>query len=148
MDTSLVITFVIVFQAIIWFVYLSRRRSAKRQEAYKAWVQDYEAWRDPLVGEASSPGTSPKRLRQLAAAAMPSDPIYHLAYLDILRLVATNPSTPDGIQSALISRIGSEESAIRTAFHLEQVQQQIRQSEKRRGGGGIISGGGVSFPLD
>jgi hypothetical protein len=67
--------------------------------------------------------------------------------VEILRLIANNPSTGEGIQSGLLSRIGSEESAIRTNAELQRMQQHLAHRGKKRGGGFMV-GGGVSFPLE
>ncbi len=147
---SVVFTVGIGVGLVLWIRYMLKRQNERR-----AQVQDSEAqydaafakWWDVLAREAQDPTTPPERLRALAIAALPADPRGRVGYIEILRLVANNPTTPPEIQGGLISRIGSEESAINTSAELQRMQQHLVQMSKKRGGGFIV-GGGVSFPLD
>lgn len=146
---GVVVAALIAFFVVLYKVFKANDKRAEgvRVERVSQYEKQYRDWWNALAGEAINPVTSPQRLREMAVAAMPANPELHVAYLEILRLVATNPSTPSEIQNGLVARIGSEESSIRTNNQLQQVQNQLRHSSKKRGGGFIV-GGGVGFPLD
>ncbi len=134
---------------VAWIFFMLNRQKQRRQsfqDAQAAYDAQFEAWFAPLAREAQDPRTAPERLSALAVAAMPADSRGHIGYIEVLRLVAGNPSTPVEIRSGLLSRIGSEEAAVRTNAQLLQMQQHLQQMSRKRGG--FVIGGGVSFPLD
>lgn len=137
---------IVIFVAVTRSEKKSANRRMARQVQEAQWLEQYNAWWNAHALIAMDPNAPVERLRELAMAPTPNDPVLVVAQLELLRMLVRNPSTPTELHSGILTRISNEEIAIRTNQQLSLLQSQIASS--RQSGSTYYAGTGFSVPME
>ena len=100
-----------------------------------AWHENDDAWYRQLHEIASNPDSPPASLLAFATEEWPTEPKHQIATLQLYRVLARNPKLAPDVRSGLMSRIASEEGAIRHDKAMARVEKAMKSS---RGGGAFF----------
>lgn len=124
----------IVLIGVVVFI-LVRATRRRRNPDLAAWDEQDQIWYDTQYALVTDPTSDPQQLLEFATDEWPEIPKRRLATLNLYRYLARNPSLAPDIRSGLMSRMGSEEAAIRTDKTMARLEQKMKNS---RGGGSFM----------